>query len=235
MTEPNPSPPAPAPAPAATEPAPPVAATRPDYVPESFWDGDAKAVKPEFGQHYSELATFKQQHDERIAALPQKPEDYRIEVKLPETVKVPDGLELKVDDKHPLAAPVRAFALKHQLPQDALNELIAMHAQGEIESHNAEVARIAAEDAKLGANAKERKAAVNTWLTGLKTNNKITAAEHEAMQAYAVDAATVSALEKIIAIANGSVPASGGNAPTPPKPADVPMERRWYSQQQKVS
>ena len=78
-----------------------------------------------------------------------------------------------------------------------------------------EQTRIAAEDAKLGANASDRKAAVGNWLKGMKDRNELSADEFEAVKVYAVDAAAVTALEKIIAKAAGAVP---GHQPPPPAP-----------------
>jgi hypothetical protein len=64
----------------------------------------------------------------------------------------------------------------------------------------------------------------------MKDRNEFSNEEYDAVRIYATDAASVSALEKIIAKANGSVPGSGGGN-EPPKPAEVPMAQRWYSPQ----
>lgn len=223
-TEPTPTPPSPTPAPEpapAPSPAPapapspePQAVARPEWLPEAHWDATANSIKPEFGAHYQEIAAAHKTFTEQQAALAaRKPEDIKIELKLPETVKVPDGLQVQIDDKDPRVPVLREMAIKHGLSQDAVNALVAFDAEQQIAAHTAEQTRIAAEDQKLGANAKDRKAAVGNWLKGMKDRNEITAEEYEAVRVYAVDAASVTALEKIIAKASGHVP---GHAPAPP-------------------
>lgn len=230
MNAPAPSPsPAPAPAPAPSPaPAPAPAATRPEWVPETYFD-PAVGIKPEFGTHYAELNTFHQTETQRRAALAaRKPEDIKFEVKLPETVKVPDGFEVRIDEKDPRVPVLRDLAIKHGWDQDTVTALVTLDAQQKIEHHTAEMNRIAAEDAKLGANATQRKEAVANWLKGLKDNGTFTAEEYAGVRDFATDAATISAIEKLIAKANGSIPANPDNQP--PKPADTPMESRWYQQ-----
>jgi hypothetical protein len=244
MTEPTPSPtptpapsPAPTPAPAPTpSPAPaPASVSRPEWLPEAQWDSQTNSIKPEFGKHYSEVQTFYQAETEKRAALAaRKPEDIKFEVKLPETVKVPDGMDLKINDADPRVPIIREMAIKRGWDQDTVNELVALDAQQQIAAHAAEQTRIAAADAKLGANANDRKAAVGNWLKGMKDRNELSGEEYEAVRVYAVDAEAVTALEKIIAKASGSVPGNLGDAT--PKPAEVPMTQRWYgSTTQKAS
>ena len=152
------------------------AATRPDYIPETYWDGTANSIKPEFGQHYAEVAKFYQTETEKRAALAaRKPEDIKFEVKLPDTVKVPEGMELKIDAKDPRVPIIREMALKNGWDQDTVNGLVALDAQQKIQAHAAEMERVKAEDAKLGEKAPDRKAAVGNWLKGLKDSAKLTA------------------------------------------------------------
>jgi hypothetical protein len=143
-------------------------------------------------------------------------------------VKVPDGLQVQIDEKDPRVPVLRELAIKNNLSQDVIDSLVALDAQQQIAAHAAEQTRIAAADAKLGANAKERKAAVGDWLKGMKDRNEFTAEEYEAVRVYAIDPESVTAIEKIIAKATGNVP--GHHPGNPPKPADAPMESRWYQQ-----
>lgn len=205
----------------------PVAVTRPEWLPESHWDTTANTIKPDFGTHYAELSTFHKTQTEAQAALAaRKPEDIKFEIVLPETVKVPEGMQLKIDDKDPRVPILRDLAVKHGLPQDVITSLVALDAQMQIEGHAAEQVRIAAEDQKLGATAKDRKAAAGNWLKGMKDRGELTAEEYEAGRVYAVDAAGVTFLEKLMAKANGSVP---GAAPSPPPtpPAKDIATRIW--------
>lgn len=224
------APPAPAPEPAPSpSPAPePQGVTRPEYIPEQFWDPQANAVKPEFGQHYSELSTFKQTYDQQQEALKaRKPEDIKIEVKPPEGFKLPDGIELKIDEKDPRIPIIRDLALKRGLDQDTVNDLVWLDAQMQIEAHNAERERVKAEDAKLGANGKDRKAAVTNWITNFKDLKP----EHkQEIEVLTATAAGVELVEMLMARASGSVPGAGGEPPRQPVPP-LTIEQRWYGGQ----
>jgi hypothetical protein len=230
MTDaPSPAPaPAPAPSPAPAPAPAPAAATRPEAIAENYWDATANTIKlDEFTPHYAELATFHRTETERQAALAaRKPEDIKFEVKLPDTVKVPDGMDLKINPDDPRVPVLRELAVTHGLSQDVVNSLVALDAQQQIAMHAAEQTRIAAADAKLGANAKDRKAAVGNWLKGMKDRNELSGEEYEAVRVYATDAETVTALEKIMAKAGGNVPGHQPDNPNPPAP--VRQADRWY-------
>ena len=214
---------------------PPPTATRPDWLPEAHWDAQTNAIKPDFGAHYNELATFHKTQTEAQAALAaRKPDDIKFEVKLPDTVKVPDGFQVTLDDKDPRLPLLRDLAVKHQWSQETVDSLVALDAQQKIAAHTAEMERIAAEDAKLGANGKARKEAVATWAKGLFDRKEISEDEYQEIRSTAAFAAGVTLLEKLIAKATGGIPGAGGTPSSQPKPADLPMENRWYSQQ-KVS
>jgi hypothetical protein len=196
-------------------------------LPEAHWDPAVNSIKPEFGAHYAEVTAFHKTETEKAQALAaRKPEDIKFEVKLPETIKVPEGMDLKINDNDPREPVIREMAIKRGWDQDTVNELVALDAQQQIAAHAAEQTRIAAEDAKLGATAKDRKAAVGNWLKGMKDRNELSADEYEAVKVYAIDAASVTALEKIIAKAAGNVPGHQPGNPTPP--AQVPQAERWY-------
>lgn len=207
----------------------PPPATRPDWLPEAHWDDQSKAMKPEFGAHYAELANFHKAQTEAQAALEtRKPEDIKIELKLPDTVKVPQGLELKIDEKDPRVPALREMAVKHRWSQETVDALIAFEAQQKIAGHTAEMERVAAEDKKLGDNGKARKDAISTWAKGLRDRNEITAEEFEEIRQTVAFAAGVSLLEKLMAKASGTVP---GHQPNPnPNPNPQPKsaaDRIW--------
>ena len=206
----------------------PPAGVMPEGLPETFWDADARAVKlPDLIASYGEAATFKQQHDERIAALPKKPDEYKIEMKLPEGFKPPEGIELKVDEKDARIPLLRDFALKNQLSQEALSELVGLDAQYRVAQYQQEEAALQAEMAKLGENGPQRVTAVETFL---KDGLKLPAAEYDAMRGFLADASAFAGLEKLIARATAQqVP---GN--TPPGNQQKPTTRladRFYPQQ----
>lgn len=205
-------------------------AARPEWLPEPHWDAQANSIKPEFGQHYSELATFHKTENERQAALKaRKPEDIKIEVKLPPEVKVPDGMQLKIDEKDPRVPIVRQIAQQFALPQEAVDALVAFDAQQQLAAHSAEIERVAAEDKKLGENVKERKEAASNWAKALRDKGEFSADEYAEISVLTATAAGVTLLEKLIAKSNGTVPGTGGNPPPPPR-EETTVEQRWYGQ-----
>jgi hypothetical protein len=239
MADPTPSPtPDPTPSP---DPTPAPAAERPGWVPETFWDGEKKAIKEDFGQHYQELTKAQQAAAERQAALAaRKPEDIKLDPEaLPSDLKMAAekaGLKIKIDENDPRIPFVRQIAVEHGLDQDVVNKLVAMDAKLKLDARTSEMERIAAEDKKLGPNVDARKKSVATWLDGLKTKGDLTAEEHEEVRWIATSAAGVTALEKIMAKATGTVPGTTVSPPPPPPPVSV--ADRWYSKttaQQKVS
>src|SRR5581483_1063164 len=126
----SPAPAAPSPsaaAPAATPPvtpastpsattSPPTAPSRPDWLPEAFFDAASGPKWDDFGKHFSEVATRDAAEQVRRNALPQKPEDVKIE--LPKEFQVPQGVEFKLDPSKPEFAKLQAAAHKHGLSHE---------------------------------------------------------------------------------------------------------------------
>lgn len=201
----------------------PLAPARPDFLPETYWDPQG-GIKPEFGPHYTEVAAFHKTETEKQAALKaRKPDDIKLELKLPDTVKVPEGMSIKIDDKDPRIPVIRQLALDHGLDQEVVNKLVALDAQQKIEAHNAEVARVVAEDAKLGANGKTRKDAISSWIGTLG----MTADEAAELRLTGTTAAGVIALEKVMAKVNGTIPGAQPPAPPPPPAPKTLAEKMW--------
>lgn len=228
MNEPTPAPaPTPTPAPVPTPAPEPQAAARPEWLPESHWDPATSAIKPEFGQHYAEVSTFHKTETEKQAALAaRKPEDIKFEVKLPDTVKVPEGMDLKINPDDPRVPVLRDMAIKNGWTQETVDALVALDAQQQIAAHTAEQTRIAAERAKLGPNAAARETAAGNWLKGMKDRGEISAEEYAVGRDYTIDAAGLTFLEKIMAKAAGNVP--GHQPGNPQNPSPIPQEQRWY-------
>lgn len=200
-------------------------------MPEAHWDATANGINLDtLGQHYGELSTFHKTQTEAQAALKaRKPEDIKLQIKLPETVKVPDGMKVEIDDKDPRLPVVRELAIKHGWDQDTIDAIATLDAQFKIEQHNAEVERVKAEDTKLGEKGGERKSAVSAWAKGLLDRKEISDGEYEELKLTATTAAGVTVLEKIIAKSNGAVPGAAGSPPAPPAPPTT-VEQRWYAQ-----
>jgi hypothetical protein len=79
-----------------------------------------------------ELKAFKATEDSKRLTLPQKPDDYKIE--LPADFKPPEGVtfEFKADD--PLMAQARTFAHQAGISQEGFSKLLSLHAASQVES-----------------------------------------------------------------------------------------------------
>lgn len=143
------------------------AAARPEWLGEAHWDGEKNSIKPEFGDHYRELATFKAAEDSRRLTLPKTPEEYKFTTS--KDFKVPQGVEFKLDDKSPLLPQARQ--LIHDIStgkvsgQDAFEKMVDIYAAGEVGRVVSERAAIDAEIGKLGATGTARVTAVQQFLT----------------------------------------------------------------------
>jgi capsid assembly protein len=196
-------------------------------LPETAWDTTTGVVKLDALQP---IVTAHQAELTRRSSLPQKPDDYKIE--LPGDFKL-EGVkpeDIKIDEKDARIPLVRAFAHEFGLPQAAVSKLVALDTQVRVAAARAaeaaETARITEETKKLGANADDRLKAVGAWATGLKQRAEISDDEVAAIYQIATSAAGVTLLEKLITKSNGQIP---GN--TPPNPAPTPpkthAERMW--------
>ena len=119
-------------------------------------------------------------------------------------MKVPDGFEYKLDEKDLRIGPLRDLAIKHQLSQEQVNQIVALEAQMQIAAHRAEEAAIATELAKLGDNGRARVEALEGNLARMCS----TADEYEAIRAHINTAAAFSGLEKLLAKGWHSIDAS---------------------------
>ena len=206
----------------------------PDGLPPQFWDSQGGKVNmPELLKSYGEATAFKTQHETSLSELAKrKPEDIKIELKLPDTIKVPEGVDLKIDEKDPRIAPLRDLAIKHHLPQDVINELVALDAQVRLADYTSADAQLQAEQKKLGENGKARVSAVESYL---KAN--VTPEEYEEMRPFIGNATAFAGIEKLIAKATTQL-VPGPKPPEQQKTAPVSIEQRWYgngNSQQKAS
>lgn len=195
--------------------------TRPDYVPETFWDATTNTVKTaEFTTHIGELAALKAQQDARLAALPKDAAGY--EFKLPADFKAPDGWAL--DEKHTLLAPWRAYAHKHQLSQDQFSAGVQMMAEAQIASNAASKAAYDAELKKLGATATMRVTASQTWLSSI-----VGAEQASRLLGLLETAGDFEAIEKLqLASSNQGAARPNGNGREPPAPPPKRRENILY-------
>lgn len=208
-------------------------AAMPEGLPAQFWDDKSGAPKmADFVASYNELVQVKEAHDARLASVPKTADEYKLEIKLPDDVKLPEGLtreDLKIDDKDPRIPVLREFALKHQLSNEAVNELVALDAQTQIAALTQHDELLQAEMRKLGENGKERVSAMEAFL------QKHVPAEYEAMRPFIGDASAFAGLEKLITKITSETSVPGGAPPRVVRAVDVPVEQRWYNGQQKAN
>lgn len=141
-------------------------ATRPDWLPEQFWDTGKNEIKGgDFRKSFDELSTFKAAEDVRKNTLPKTADEYKVE--LPKEFKVPEGLEFAFDEKDPLLGRAREIAHQRGLGQDAFTEILGLYAGARVgEAQQLKAARDA-EVGKLGPTASARIDAVTTWMKGM--------------------------------------------------------------------
>lgn len=206
----------------------------PEGLPPALWDAtNGKVNEPAAVKSVIELSKFKSEYDTRMAAVPEKPEGYKLE--LPTDFAVPTGMQVTFDDKDPRVAAARLFAKEHGLGQDAFSKMLAFDAQQKVADFNTALANIEAEQKKLGEKFPEREKALTTFVASTLTGtNEQKSAKHAALQRVLTDAAAFEALEDIINKVGGSrIPGPGPQ--DPPKPPEQPLTDRWYGAQQKVS
>lgn len=193
---------------------------------ETFWDADAKSLKvDDLAKTFGELNAYKTEQDARLADLPQKPEDYKLEILADFAKTLPKDVQIKFDDKDPAVAEVRALAHELKLPQAAVSRLLTIEAKRTIEretkQREAADKFFADERTKLGDNADTRLKAVDSYVRA-----NFAADEYAEAKVVATTEAGVRFLEKLIAKANGGqIPGSddngGGDRPDVKPTAEV--------------
>jgi hypothetical protein len=213
-------------APAADKPA------RPDWAPESYWDPEKSAVKPEFADHYKELATFKATEDSRKLTLPATANDYPLE--LPTDFKVPQGLEFKIDPNNPIWSQAREFAHKSGMSADQFKQMTALYAGAQIGNEQMLKGARDAEVAKLGPAGTARVTAVESFFEAQLGSDLA-----KVMSTMLVTAKHVEGFEKIMAAFRnqgaGSFSQSGRSPNEATKVSPEAYAKMTYSQQKEYT
>lgn len=148
---------------------PPAAASRPDWLPETAWNAEKGVDLDAFGKHWTEqvapVLTRDAAEQVRRAALPQKPEDVKIE--LPKDFTIPQGVEFALDPSKPEFTKLQAAAVKHGLSNEAVSDLVGVYAETLVGSESTLAAAKTAEIAKLGANGPARVTALSTFFDAM--------------------------------------------------------------------
>ncbi len=142
--------------------------TRPEWLPESYFDAEKSAIKlDDFGKHYGELATASKAEAERIAAYPAKVEDLKFT--LPADLKLPEGMTL--DDKNPQYQAFRNFVFDKKIDPAVGSEMLGMYVRQQVADVDAINKRVDEELGKLGVNGPARITALRTFFDGLVGND----------------------------------------------------------------
>lgn len=141
------------------------APSRPEWLPESFWDDKSGIKHKEFGDHFAQLATRDAAEQVRRNALPQKAEDIKLD--LPKDFKLPQGIEFKFQQDAPELSKFKDIALKRGLDQDTISDLIGVYAETQVASQSTLAAAKQAQVEKLGANGPARITALQNFFAGL--------------------------------------------------------------------
>jgi hypothetical protein len=150
------------------------AAPAPDAAPGETQPAAGEEARHKFGEveltetEIRDLMQFKATQDSRRATLPQRPDDY--EFKVSDKFQVPQGIELKLNDKDP-ALPL-ARQLMHDIDQgkiggqEAFSRMVEIYAASQIGREQALNEALQVEVQKLGASGTPRVTAIGNFIRG---------------------------------------------------------------------
>jgi hypothetical protein len=137
---------------------------RPEGLPDTLWDADAKAPK------WTDVTARLTRADELEAAetarkegVPTEAKDYKLDPSGDALVGL-DGKPAAIDAANPLAQAVTSVAHKHGLPQAVVSDFARAYIETELAGEKAIKEALDAEVAKLGDKATERVTAVQTFI-----------------------------------------------------------------------
>lgn len=183
-------------------------ATRPDWLPEQFFD--PATGQPRLEQMAKSWTDLRGKLSQGAEKPPAKADDYK--------VTLPDGIKIAIPDGDPVMSTFRESAHKAGMSQkqfDAvlqpvLAKLAGLQPNPEQQRADAEALQ-RAELAKLGANGEAQLRDLSGWLGGLVSRGSLTPAELGEIRIMAATADGVRALQKLRSLA--------GEAPVPIDPA----------------
>lgn len=168
------------------------AITRPENVPEKFWNNETKAVNNDAVlESYNQLSS-------KFGAFTGAPDayDFALSEQLAEK-----GVEL--DMENPLVSQFSELAKEANMSGEMANQLINMFVEGQyadkIGGEEAENARIAEQMGLLGDNAQQRVSNIENW-----SKANLTPEQAEGLTEMATTAASVQAIEALIAKSKNS-------------------------------
>jgi hypothetical protein len=166
---------------------------KPDWCPDKFWDGDLGVRAQPMAEAYRELeGKIRSREDELRERIIEDmkasaPESY--EIKLPEDLEIPTGVELNLSDEDPLVQWFFGFAKEKGLSQEDVSSAITEYVKLEL----AGMPDMEGELAKLGDYGKDRLQRVHNWL-----DKSLSQEEVQALSPLMTSAESIEALEKLM-------------------------------------
>lgn len=191
---------------------PPTPATpsRPDWLPETYWDGAGNAPKSA-----DIAAALKEAEEFRAAraAVPETADKYSLD--LPKDFKLPEGFEVKADD--PRIGMLREAAKEAGLDQTKFTQMFAKLAQADAAAQKAQQDLIAqgkaARDEALGPQAAQRIEALHSSFDAM-----FDADTSKQLKDTLILPKQIEAMEKlVVAVKNGGVPGFNGKGRDAPR------------------
>jgi hypothetical protein len=228
----NPNPdPANPPAPSvdlAAPPAPSPQATKPDGLPDRYWDPDAGLRVREVAETLTAFDADQARLATTFKDFPKEPakaaDFYKLpENLLPEGMTAPEGQEIKPNTA--LLEKALPVLHKHRIAPDVFQDLARTVTAYELEKFQAAATEFAEDGKKLGTNGPTRRKDVNDRLAAM-----LGPEDAKFIDATALTSAGVEFFEKIlkkVTSQSNVIPLNrGGDNDPPPQPQ--PIEQRWY-------
>ena len=193
----------------------PPATTKPDGLPDDFWDAGAGSVRlDQLIPKFNDLTAAHAAREAAAASIPSDAEGY--ELGLPEGFEAPEGFAMDFS-ADPRVPDIKAWAHKHGLAPDAVKDLMGIYAKSELESF-----QFATEQkALLGKNADARLADIRVAL-----NAVLPADQAGALAESLASADAVKAIEKLLSGRKANPPAPAQETPAKSALADLKPEQR---------
>tara|TARA_R110000824_G_scaffold176754_2_gene355897 strand:- start:89 stop:874 length:786 start_codon:yes stop_codon:yes gene_type:complete len=181
-------------------------ATRPEYVPEKYWNADRGETDVEkLSKGYNEIASaFGKKHEDLTAEIsakiektkrkdvPKTAEEYVFE---PSTDLVPEGTKFNMNKDNPQLKEFGVLAHDIGLSPDQYNKVVSLYVANEL----AMMPDKKAETAKLGENASARIERVDMWTKANLSENA-----YNAVVGQAISGEFIMAMEEVIDKTNGA-------------------------------
>lgn len=207
---------------------PEVPATRPEWLPENYWDAEKKApIFDQFGKHYTEVTARDQAAQDALKNFPATIDNYQItpseELKYPDGLvdmegkPIPAGTPIKLNQDDPLYRQVREWAFQNKVDPKIVSDLASSYAKDMLAVQKNFATRRTEELGKLGANAPAR---LDAMFAGMAAHG-VPERAINAFKAVPISADLVGMIEhyqqKLTSQGAASTPASPHQTPTPPE------------------